>query len=98
MEDSLATLRKLRHEAIATLGERNWRSLWRYGKVVGGPCSGRYVSSLSFDFVGRLVDRLASDKAISVCLMNRPETELADVSALRLVNGKLIHTFEVFRE
>ncbi len=89
MEDSLATFRNLRHEAIASLGERNWRSLWRYGKVVGGPHSGQYVSSLRFDVIARLVKRLVSGYAIPVCLMNRPDQVLAEVFSLRLINGRL---------
>lgn len=88
--DPFSKLRALQRDAVVALGDTNWRLLWRYGKVVSGPDSGRYVSSLTFDATRRLVEDLARGAEISVCLMNRPDFELEHGSSLRLIGGRLL--------
>ena len=57
--------------AQVALGDRNWRLIHSYGRVMEGPHSGLYVSGIPMPAVEAFIDALLSGDEISVHLMHR---------------------------
>jgi hypothetical protein len=56
--------------AASVLGERGWSLLQRYGRLMGGPHSGQYVSSLEMARATKLVESLERGDEQKVHLMH----------------------------
>lgn len=83
----------LNEEAEEALGKRNWALLRSYGRMMGGPYSGAYVSGIPVEEVKRLIDELVRGREINVHLMHRHRSGNYESSALRFIGGKLIMHF-----
>ena len=57
--------------AKVALGDKNWRLMHSYGRVMSGPHSGLYVSGIPMPAVEAFIDALLSGDEISVHLMHR---------------------------
>lgn len=80
----------LKREAELALGERSWRLVSSYGRLMGGPYSGLYVSGVPFDVQRELVQRLADGETLLVHLMHTHRSGNHEASSLRWSEGKLI--------
>jgi len=85
--------RDLHRYTVSVLGERGWALLRSYGRLMNGPCSGRYVSALSAVSATELVDALARGDEIDVHLMHRHVSGNYESSTLRLEGGRLVMRF-----
>ena len=97
MDDSTDNLfRRLievNQQAERLIGARAWALLRSYGKVMGGPKSGFYVSGLAFDEQLKLVQRLVNGETVQVHLMHRHKSGNYESSALRLSSAGLVMVF-----
>ena len=57
--------------AKVVLGDRNWRLMHSYGRVMSGPHSGLYVSGIPMLAVQAFIDALLCGQEIPVHLMHR---------------------------
>lgn len=57
--------------ARVVLGDRNWRLVHSYGRVMSGPHAGLYVSGIPTAEVQAFIDTLVRGEAIAVHLMHR---------------------------
>jgi hypothetical protein len=80
-------------EAERIIGERAWRLLSFYGKLMAGPRSGSYVSALAFDEQLALVRRLQSGATVPVHLMHRHRSGDYRSSSLRWTSAGLVMVF-----
>lgn len=84
---------QLRLDGERLLGVTGWRLFRGYGRLMSGPHSGSYVSSLPCDEVRRLLVAMQRGERIPVHLMHRHRSGTYDSSALSLVNGRLVMHF-----
>ena len=82
-----------RREAERVLGEREWRLLSCYGKLMDGPLAGTYVSSLAGEEQLKLVRRLQSGETVPVHLMHRHRYGVHRASSLRWAPSGLVMVF-----
>lgn len=75
--------------AEGVLGERGWRLLCSYGRVMDGPYSGRYVSAIPMPMAKAYVDALARGEDIEVHLMHRHVSGLHEASRTRFERARL---------
>lgn len=71
------------------LGDRNWRLLHSYGRVMSGPHSGLYVSGIPMSAVQAFVDALLRGEEIPVHLMHRHVSGNYESSRLRFDGTRL---------
>lgn len=84
---------KLKTESEGLLGERGWRLLCRYGRVMSGPHVGRYVSGLPYELQRDLVRRLVAGETVSIHLMHMHRSGDYKSSCLRLRERSLMMVF-----
>lgn len=82
-----------RREAERVLGEREWRLLSCYGKLMEGSLAGSYVSSLAGEEQLKLVRRLRSGETVPVHLMHRHRSGCHRASSLRWTPSGLVMVF-----
>ena len=72
-QESQALLARLGmyQSASQALGERNWRLVHSYGRVMSGPYSGLYMSGIPMSAVEAFMDALLRGEEIPVHLMHR---------------------------
>ena len=75
------------------MGEREWRLLTCYGKLMEGPLAGSYVSSLAGEEQLKLVRRLRSGETVPVHLMHRHRSGDYWASSLRWTPSGLVMVF-----
>jgi hypothetical protein len=93
MDSWLQQRQALNRYARSALSERGWRLLERYGRLMDGPNSGRYVSGLKVSEAVALVEALVRGDELKIHLMHRHQSGNYEHSALRLVNGRLVMRF-----
>ena len=76
--------------ATSVLGPRGWALIESYGRLMAGPRSGSYVSSLDASVATELVEALERGEELAVHLMHRHRSGNCESSALRVVNGHLV--------
>jgi hypothetical protein len=81
---------ELDRKADGALGERAWRLVKSYGKLMGGPYSGRYVSGVPFDVQREIVQKLAAGETLLIHLMHRHRSGNYESSSLRWEQGELV--------
>jgi hypothetical protein len=74
---------EVRLEAEKLIGKRAWALLSSYGRLMGGPHTGMYVSGVPFAVQLDLVHRLTRGETVSVHLMHRHVSGTYESSALR---------------
>ena len=79
--------------AERVLGQRGWRLLCTFGRVMAGPATGLYVSALAAPDARQLVDSLARGDEVLVHLMHRHRSGCYESSSLRLQDGQLVMRF-----
>ena len=79
--------------AKSALGERAWRLVKSYGKLMGGPYSGRYVSGVPFNVQGEIVRELVAGETLLIHLMHTHRSGHYESSSLRWVQGELIMVY-----
>lgn len=79
--------------AASLVGERGWRLLCTYGRIMEGLDTGRYVSALAVPDASRIVDALAAGDEVPVHLMHRHRSGCYESSSLRLQGGRLVMRF-----
>jgi hypothetical protein len=84
---------EISREAERVLGERSWRLVSSYGKLMGGPHSGLYVSGVPFDVQREIVRRLAAGETLLIHLMHTHRSGNYESSSLRWSQGELIMVF-----
>ena len=75
--------------AGAALGDRNWRLLCSYGRVMSGPHSGLYVSGIPMPAAQAFIAALLRGEEISVHLMHRHVSGNYESSRLRFDGTRL---------
>ena len=80
--------------AGAALGDRNWRLLCSYGRVMCGPHGGLYVSGIPMPAAQAFIAALLRGEEIPVHLMHRHRSGNYESSSLRLVDGQLVMRFD----
>lgn len=80
-------------KAASALGERAWRLVKSYGKLMGGPFSGRYVSGVPFDVQREIVQELAAGETLLIHLMHRHCSGSYESSSLRWERGDLVMVY-----
>jgi hypothetical protein len=90
---SLMAMVELEREAESALGARSWRLVSSYGKLMGGPHSGLYVSGVPFDVQREIVRRLAAGETLLIHLMHRHRSGKYESSSLRWSRGELTMVF-----
>lgn len=90
---ALLTVVELKREAESVLGERSWRLVSSYGKLMGGPHSGLYVSGVPFDVQRDIVRRLAAGETLLIHLMHTHRSGHYEPSSLRWSQGELTMVF-----
>lgn len=81
-------------EAESLLGRRGWFLLSSYGKLMSGPYSGRYLSSLATGEQLTLVKKLADGGVVEVHLMHRCRSGNCEAWCLRWAEGALVMVFK----
>ena len=76
--------------AVSVLGTRGWMLLERYGRLMHGPASGSYVSSLEISEAVEVVKALERCEELHIHLMHRHCSGNNEASSLRLVGGHLV--------
>ena len=71
------------------LGDRNWRLVHSYGRVMSGPYAGLYVSGIPMPVVQAFIDALLRDEEIPVHLMHRHVSGNYESSRLRWDGARL---------
>lgn len=89
----LLTAIELEREAERMLGERMWRLVRGYGRVMAGPYSGLYVSGLPFEVQRDVLHRLVAGETLLIHLMHRHRSGNYESSSLRWEEGKLIMVY-----
>ena len=95
--DSLLAFRhhmKLRARAQELLGERAWFLLASYGRLMGGPHSGHYVSALSGEEQLDIAERLVAGERLVIHLMHRHRSGHIETSSLRWDGSGLVMVFQ----
>jgi hypothetical protein len=90
---SFAVMLELKCDAERVLGEHAWRLVSSYGKLIGGPHSGLYVSGVPFDVQREIVRRLAAGETLPIHLMHAHRSGHYEPSSLRWSQGELIMVF-----
>lgn len=83
-------LERLTLEGEGILGPSGWALLRRYGRVMSGTYSGRYVSALPPADVRALLKALQRGDRIPVHLMHRHRSGCYESSWLSLAEGRLL--------
>lgn len=83
-------LERLTREGEAILGPAGWALLRRYGRVMSGTYSGRYVSALPPAHVRALLEALQRGDRIPVHLMHRHRSGCYESSWLSLAGRRLL--------
>ena len=79
----------------AKLGERAWRLLCDFGKLMTGPPhGGLYVSGIPYELAREFVDALVRGETIDVHLMHRHRSGNYEASSLCLRDGHLVMIFD----
>jgi len=91
--NALVALAKLRAYGEHTLGDGNWKLLWRFGKVMSGADAGQYVSGLQTVTAKSLIDSLLAGEVIEVHLMHEHCGGSREHSELALRMGRLVMFF-----
>lgn len=79
----------LYHSAGILFGNRNWRLVHSYGRVMSGPYAGLYVSGIPMPAVQAFIDALLRDEEIPVHLMHRHVSGNYESSRLRWDGARL---------
>lgn len=93
LEIWLRKRRDLERYAVSVLGARGWGLVQSYGRLMRGPRSGRYVSSLENSEVTELVEALERGEELAIHLMHRHHSGNYESSSLRLESGHLVMRF-----
>ena len=80
--------------AQVALGDRNWRLIHSYGRVMDGPHSGRYISGIPMSAVQAFMDALLRGEEFSVHLMHRHVSGNYESSRLRFDGNRLWMHFD----
>lgn len=91
---SLEMAFELSCEAELALGQRAWRMVSIYGRVMSGPYVGRYVSGLPFATQRDIVQRLAAGETLAIHLMHRHQSGNHESSCVRWAKGQLTMVFK----
>ena len=84
----------VRLEAEGLIGKRPWALLSTYGRLMGGPHGGLYVSGIPYADQLDLVHRLSRGETVSVHLMHRHKSGNYESSSLRWSqSGGLVMVF-----
>jgi hypothetical protein len=78
---------EVRLEAEGLIGKRAWALLSSYGRLMGGPHTGLYVSGVPFVVQLDIVRRLVRGEAVPVHLMHRHRSGHYESSWLRWSQG-----------
>ena len=84
----------INREAEGLLGDRSWHLLSSFGRLMGGPFSGHYVSGVPFHVQREIVQRLAAGETLLIHLMHTHRSGSYESSSLRWANGSLLMMFE----
>jgi hypothetical protein len=90
---SLLAMAEVDRKAENALGERAWRLVRSYGKLMGGPYSGRYVSGVPFDVQREIVQELAAGETMLIHLMHRHRSGNYESFSLRWEGGELVMVY-----
>lgn len=74
-------------EAERLIGKRAWALLSSYGRLMGGPYSGRYVSGVPFAVQLEIVRQLSCGETVPIHLMHRHVSGNYESSWLRWSRG-----------
>jgi hypothetical protein len=91
---AMAAGSELDREASELLNPRAWKVLRRYGRIVGGPYSGLYVSGVPVDLQREIVRRLAAGETLLIHLMHTHRSGRHQGSATRWAEGELVMVYE----
>lgn len=91
---ALRAMVDIQREAEGALGERAWRLVSSFGKLMGGPHSGLYVNGVPFDVQREIVRRLAAGETLLIHLMHTHVSGNYESSSLRWSHGQLTMVFE----
>lgn len=80
---------ELHRSAVVLFGNRNWRLVHSYGRVMSGPFSGLYVSGIPMPAVQAFIDALLRGEKIPVHLMHRHVSGNYESSRLQLHGTRL---------
>lgn len=86
--------RELWERGEKLLGERGWRLLRTYGRVMTGPHVGRYVSALPSELQDEVLQRLAVGESVPIHLMHMHRSGNYESSSLCLRDNALVMVFK----
>ena len=86
--DGILQYIEIQKQAEGLLGERAFALLRSFGKLMGGPQSGLYVSGLPATGQLMLVQRLLAGDTVEVHLMHRHRSGNYESSSLRWTHGR----------